>query len=260
MAQARRRSLRTGWGERHHAGLDEPFDDGAVGGREVVGARGGCAAESARDPVVDRVNPPPFLVVHTGQEAAPQELAVGGVQAFFDLRRLVVDVREGDELPELHQLHRPAELAFAPDVYEAVERLGQRVVQAEVEVGIQAFEVVGLVGAYEDLVELERMTLATRTLLALLALEVHAPGIETVRFEVLIFVIVESVLGVDDAVCDPVEAVAHVVVVLACPWVLAHHAQQPVYAEADPAVRRHSSISMDMPHYRYVYVTVRRTG
>jgi len=80
--------------------------------------------------------------------AATQEFAVGSVQAFFDLGRLVVDVGEGDELPELYQLHRPAELAFAPDVYEAVERLGQRVVQAEVEVGIQAFEVVGLVGAY----------------------------------------------------------------------------------------------------------------
>src|SRR3712207_3201950 len=102
------------------------------------------------------------------------------------------------------------------------------------------------------------MTLATRTFLALLALEMHAPGVETVRLEVLIFVVVESVLGVDDAVCDPVEAVAHVVVVLARPWVLTHHAQQPVYAETDPAVRRHSSISMDMPHYRYVRVTVRR--
>src|SRR5919112_1544750 len=98
------------------------------------------------------------------------------------------------------------------------------------------------------------MALATRTLLALLTLEVHAPGVETVRLEVLIFVVVESVLGVDDAVCDPVEAVAYVIVVLA------HHAQQPVYAEADPAVRRHSSVPMDMPHYRYVCVTVRRTG
>src|SRR5215218_2836478 len=104
------------------------------------------------------------------------------------------------------------------------------------------------------------MALATRTLLALLALEVHAPGIETVRLEVLIFVVVESVLGVDDAVCNPVEAVAHAVVVLARPWVLAHHAQQPVYAEADPTIRRHSSIPMDMPHYRYVCVTVRRAG
>src|SRR5215208_1272238 len=247
-------------GLRPDASLDEPLDDGTVTGRKVVGGIGAFADEFARDTVVDQVNSPPFLVVHTSQEAASQEFAVGGVQAFFDLGRLVVDVGEGDELPELHQLHRPAELAFAPDVYEAVERLGQRVVQAEVEVGIQAFEVVGLVGAYEDLVKLERVALATRTLLALLALEVDAPGIETVRLEVLIFVIVESVLGVDDAVCDPVEAVAHVVVVLARLWVLAHHTQQPVYAEADPAICRHSSISMDMPHYRYVYVTVRRTG
>src|SRR5829696_168012 len=247
-------------GLRPDAGLDEPLDDGAVAGREVVEGNGAFADESARDTVVDQVNSSPFLVVHTGQEATPQEFAVGGVQAFFDLGRLVVDVGEGDELPELHQFHRPTELALAPDVYEAVERLGQRVMQAEVEVGIQAFEVVGIVGAYEDLVELERMALATRTLLALLALEVHAPRAETMRLEVLIFVVVESVLGVDDAVRNPVEAVAYVVVVLARPWVLAHHTQQPVYAEADPAVCRHSSIPMDVSHYRYVRVTVRWAG
>ena len=79
------------------------------------------------------------------------------------------------------------------------------------------------------------------------------------RAELLGFVVVEGVFGVDHAVGDPIEGLPDLLVVVAPP-VLAQDLEELVEAEAHHPIGREAACPMDQLHDRDVDVPVHRTG
>src|SRR5215213_5646388 len=236
--------------------------DQCVGGFALAGTEGhlGLLAgldEPARDPEADHLVLPALFVVGPLEETAPLEFLEPGLDLFLDLRVVPVALRHGVELPELLDTHGPGEPALPFGVHELVETLGHRALERKEEVGVERLEETGVVRTDEYFVELQDVALRGASLSLPRAREVYAPRGEAVGAKLLGLPVVEGVLGVDHAVCDPVQGLAHLLVIVA-PAVLAEDLQKLVEAEAHLAVRRYAPSAVDQLHNPDVHVSLRR--